>query len=285
MRQRHNKPLFQGKPEPQKQGNKGDKLMADKLVIAGREFRSRLMIGTGKYKTFSEMEKALDASGTEIVTVAVRRVNLNRKEESLLNYIDLKKYFLLPNTAGCQTAEEAVRTARLAKEAGLSNWVKLEIIPADGTLLPDPVATIEAATILVSEGFVVLPYTTDDHTVARRLVKAGCATVMPLGSAIGTGLGLPNPERLRRIMVDVNGTVPVVVDAGIGAPSDASFAMELGADAVLVNSAIAKANDPVQMAKAMALGVEAGRIAYHAGRIPKSIFASASSPTIGLITK
>ncbi len=259
--------------------------MVDNLVIAGREFRSRLMIGTGKYKTFPEMKEALDASGAEIVTVAVRRVNLNRKEESLLDYIDLDKYFLLPNTAGCQTVEEAVRTARLAKEAGLSNWVKLEIIPADGTLLPDPVATIEAAKILVEEGFVVLPYTTDDHTVARRLLEAGCATIMPLGSAIGTGLGLPNPERLRRVMDVVNGAVPVVVDAGIGAPSDASLAMELGADAVLVNSAIAKSENPVQMARAISLGVEAGRLAYRAGRIPKSETAAPSSPTLGLIGK
>lgn len=253
------------------------------LQIAGRSFRSRLMVGTGKYATFQEMKETLDASGAEIVTVAVRRVNLDTREESLLNYIDVNRYFLLPNTAGCQTAEEAVRTARLARAAGLSNWVKLEVIPADGTLLPDPIATVEAAKILVEEGFVVLPYTTDDHVVARRLVDIGCATVMPYGSAIGTGQGLPNPERLRRVIETVDGRVPVVIDAGIGAPSDAAYAMELGADAVLINTAIAKAQNPVAMGQAMALGVQAGRQAYLAGRIPKSATASPSSPTNGLV--
>jgi thiazole synthase len=259
--------------------------MDHQLKIADRSFNSRLMVGTGKYTTFDEMRGALDASGAEIVTVAVRRVNLDVREESLLSYIDLDRYFLLPNTAGCQTADEAVRTARLAKAAGLSNWVKLEVIPADGTLLPDPVATVEAAEILVREGFVVLPYTTDDHTVAKRLLDVGCATIMPYGSAIGTGLGLPNPERLKRIIDLVGGKVPVVIDAGIGAPSDASFAMELGADAVLVNTAIAKATNPIQMARAMALGVEAGRTAYLAGRIPKSDVAAPSSPTVGVVGK
>ncbi len=257
--------------------------MTEQLIIAGRAFRSRLLIGTGKYATFQLMKEALIAADAEIVTVAVRRVNLNAREESLLEYIDLDRYFLLPNTAGCQTAEEAVRTARLAREAGLSNWVKLEIIPADGTLLPDPVATVEAAKILVNEGFVVLPYTTDDHTVAKRLLDIGCATIMPYGSAIGTGLGLPNPERLKRIIELVNHQIPVVVDAGIGAPSDASFAMELGADAVLVNSAIAKANEPVQMARAIAMGVEAGRLSYLSGRIPMSGVAAPSSPITGMI--
>lgn len=255
----------------------------DAFVIAGRSFKSRLMVGTGKYETFQQMRDALDASGAEIVTVAVRRVNLDTREESLLNYIDLNKFFLLPNTAGCQTADEAIRTARLAREAGMSNWIKLEVIPADGTLLPDPIATVEAAKQLVSEGFVVLPYTTDDHTVARRLMEVGCATVMPLGSAIGTGQGLQNPERLKRIIQLVAGRVPVVIDAGIGAPSDASFAMELGADAVLVNTAIAKAVNPVEMARAMAKGTEAGRLAYVAGRIPRTEVASPSSPTDGLI--
>lgn len=255
----------------------------ESLTIAGRTFRSRLMIGTGKYRHFAEMRDALEASGAEIVTVAVRRINLEEREESLLSYIDLDKYFLLPNTAGCHTAEEAVRTARLARAVGLSNWVKLEVIPDDGTLLPDPVATIEAAEVLVKEGFVVLPYTTDDHTVARRLLEIGCATIMPYGSAIGTGQGLPNPGRLRRIMDLVGGRVPVVVDAGIGAPSDASLAMELGADAVLVNSAIAKAEKPVQMAEAMALGVAAGRLAYLSGRIPRTSAASPSSPESGLV--
>ncbi|MCF8564026.1 thiazole synthase [Alicyclobacillus tolerans] len=253
------------------------------LTIAGKSFRSRLMVGTGKYKTFPEMKEALDASGAEIVTVAVRRVNLDLREESLLNYIDLDRYFLLPNTAGCHTAEEAVRTARLAKAAGLSNWVKLEVIPDDGTLLPDPVATIAAAKVLVEEGFVVLPYTTDDHIVARQLLEIGCATIMPYGSAIGTGQGLSSPERLKRIIDMVDGRVPVVIDAGIGAPSDAALALELGADAVLVNTALAKAEDPVQMAHAMRLGVEAGRLAYLAGRIPQTETAAPSSPTAGLI--
>jgi thiazole synthase len=261
----------------------GGAKMNDALTIAGRSFRSRLMVGTGKYATFQQMKEALEASGAEIVTVAVRRVNLDRREESLLDYIDLDRYFLLPNTAGCHTAEEAVRTARLARAAGLSNWVKLEVIPDDGTLLPDPVATVEAAKQLVDEGFVVLPYTTDDHTVARRLVEIGCATVMPYGSAIGTGQGLPDADRLARLIDAVDGRVPVVVDAGIGAPSDAALAMELGADAVLVNTAIAKAGDPVAMARAMALAVEAGRMGYRAGRIAKTDVASPSSPTTGLV--
>ncbi len=257
--------------------------MTDLLTIAGRTFRSRLMIGTGKYATFQQMREALEASGAEIVTVAVRRVNLDRKEESLLDYIDLNRYFLLPNTAGCQTAEEAIRTARLARAAGLSDWVKLEVIPADNTLLPDPIATVEAAKTLVAEGFVVLPYTTDDHTVAKRLLDIGCATVMPFGSAIGTGLGLTSPDRLQRIIEVIGGQVPVVVDAGLGAPSDAALAMELGADAVLINTAIARAGDPVQMARAMAVGVEAGRMAYQARRMGKSAVASPSSPTVGRV--
>lgn len=257
--------------------------MDTSISIAGRLFRSRLMLGTGKYSSFPLMRDALEASGAEIVTVAVRRVNLDRDEESLLDYIDTARYFLLPNTAGCATVEEAVRTARLARAAGLSDWVKLEVIPADNTLLPDPVATVEAAQILVREGFVVLPYTTDDHTVAKRLVEVGCATVMPLGSAIGTGMGLTSPDRLRRVIDAVGGRVPVVVDAGIGAPSDAAWAMELGADAVLVNTAVARASDPVRMARAMALGVEAGLMARLAGRIPASPVASPSSPTHGVI--
>ena len=255
----------------------------ENLMIAGRSFQSRLMVGTGKYSSFSQMKDALDASGAEIVTVAVRRVNLDEREESLLAYINLDKYVLLPNTAGCRTAEEAVRTARLARAAGLSNWVKLEVIPDDGTLLPDPVATVEAAEMLVKEGFVVLPYTSDDHHVARRLLDVGCATIMPFGSAIGTGQGLPNPERLKRIIDMVAGRVPVVIDAGIGVPSDASLAMELGADAVLINTAIAKSANPVKMAKAMALGVEAGHLAYLSGRIPRTEVASPSSPEIGLV--
>lgn len=256
----------------------------DSLQIADRVFRSRLMIGTGKYDSLSLMRDALQSSGAEIVTVAVRRVNLDEREESLLAYIDLDAHFLLPNTAGCQTAEEAIRTARLARAAGLSNWVKLEVIPNDGTLLPDPIQTVLAAEILVKEGFVVLPYTTDDHHVARRLLEVGCATIMPFGSSIGTGQGLPNPERLQRIIDDVNGRVPVVIDAGIGAPSDAAFAMELGADAVLINTAIARAANPVSMAQAMSLGVQAGRLSYLSGRIPRTHVASPSSPVTGIVS-
>jgi len=253
------------------------------LKIGGREFHSRLLVGTGKYATFAQMKEALDASGAQIVTVAVRRVNLDRQEESLLDYIDLDRFTLLPNTAGCQTAEEAVRTAKLARAAGLSNWIKLEVIPADGTLLPDPVATVAAAEELVRDGFVVLPYTTDDHHVARRLVEVGCATVMPFGAAIGTGLGLTSPERLARILEVVAGRVPVIVDAGIGSPADAAAAMELGADAVLVNTALAKAVDPVRMAQAMALGVQAGRIGYEAGIMSRTATATPSSPTGGIV--
>ncbi|WP_206885418.1 thiazole synthase [Alicyclobacillus mali (ex Roth et al. 2021)] len=253
------------------------------LVIAGRSFRSRLMVGTGKYESLEAMREALDASGAEIVTVAVRRVNLDARETSILSYIDLERYTLLPNTAGCHTAEEAVRTARLARAAGLSNWVKLEVIPDDGTLLPDPIATVEAAETLVKEGFVVLPYTTDDHVVARRLLEVGCAAVMPYGSAIGTGRGLEAVERIARIVDEIRGRVPVVVDAGIGAPSDAALAMEIGADAVLVNTAIARAGDPVAMARAMRLAVEAGYLARRAGRIPKSSVPSPSSPEAGVV--
>lgn len=255
----------------------------DVLRIADRSFSSRLMVGTGKYADFSTMQKALAAAKAEIVTVAVRRVNLDERETSLLAYLDVDRYFLLPNTAGCQTAEEAIRTARLARAAGLSNWIKLEVIPADGTLLPDPIATIEAAKQLVEEGFTVLPYTTDDHIVAQKLVEVGCATVMPLGSSIGTGQGITSPDRILRILDAVGHRVPVVVDAGIGAPSDAALAMELGADAVLVNTAIAKAGDPIAMAEAMAKGVEAGRLSFHATRIEKSRTASPSSPTTGLV--
>ncbi|PWI56907.1 thiazole synthase [Sulfoacidibacillus thermotolerans] len=255
----------------------------DQLTIAGRTFRSRLMVGTGKYDTFEQMRAALDVSEAEIVTVAVRRVNLDQTEESLLNYIDRTRYFILPNTAGCQTAAEAVRTARLARAAGLSNWVKLEVIPSDGTLLPDPIETLEAAKTLVEEGFIVLPYTTDDHLVAKRLLDIGCATIMPYGSPIGTGRGLLSQDRLRRIIDLVAGRVPVVVDAGIGAPSDAALAMELGADAVLINTAIARAKQPIDMAHAMKLAVLAGRAGYLAGRIEKSDNAQPSSPTTGLI--
>lgn len=255
--------------------------MADKLVIAGREFNSRLMVGTGKYSSLEIMRKAIEASGAEIVTVAVRRLNLGSSEPSILDYLDLKKITLLPNTAGATTVDEAVRLARLAREAGLSDMIKLEVIGDEETLLPDPVATIEATRILVQEGFIVLPYTNQDPVVARRLVEAGAATVMPLGSPIGSGQGLPNFEHIQLIIQRVN--VPVIVDAGIGAPSDAALAMEIGADACLINTAIAQAKDPVAMAEAMKLAVEAGRKCFLAGRIPKRTFASPSSPTEGMI--
>ncbi|HBT47872.1 MAG TPA: thiazole synthase [Peptococcaceae bacterium] len=255
--------------------------MADKLVIAGREFNSRLMVGTGKYSSMEIMQKAIEASGAEIVTVAVRRLNLGSREPSLLDYLDLKKITLLPNTAGAYTVDEAVRLARLAREAGLSDMIKLEVIGDEETLLPDPVATIEATRILVQEGFIVLPYTTQDPVVARRLVEVGAATVMPLGSPIGSGQGLPNFEHIKLIIDRVN--VPVIVDAGIGAPSDAALAMEIGADACLINTAIAQAKDPVLMAEAMKLAVEAGRKGFLAGRIPKKTYATPSSPTEGMI--
>ncbi|GFN22593.1 thiazole synthase [Thermanaeromonas sp. C210] len=255
--------------------------MTDKLVIAGREFNSRLMVGTGKYSSMEVMQKAIEASGAEIVTVAVRRLNLGSNEPSILDYLDLKKITLLPNTAGAYTVDEAVRLARLAREAGLSDMIKLEVIGDEETLLPDPVATIEATRILVQEGFIVLPYTTQDPVVARRLVEAGAATVMPLGSPIGSGQGLPNFEHIKLIIDRVN--VPVIVDAGIGAPSDAALAMEIGADACLINTAIAQARDPVLMAEAMKQAVEAGRKGFLAGRIPKRPYASPSSPTEGMI--
>ncbi len=258
----------------------------DKLMIADKEFRSRLMLGTGKYKTFEIMKEALDASGCEIVTVAVRRVDLSisnvavGRDRQLLDFIDRKKYFILPNTAGCYTVDEAVRTARLAKAAGLTNWVKLEVIADQKYLVPDPVATIEAAKILVEEGFVVLPYTTDDFTVAKKLQEIGCATVMPGGSFIGSGQGVPNFDKIKVLRQFI--TVPVVVDSGIGSASDAALAMETGADACLINTAVAEAENPPMMAEAMKLGVEAGRKSFLSGRMPKKAYASASSPVIGI---
>src|SRR6188508_2947711 len=255
----------------------------DPLVIAGREFTSRLIIGTGKYPTHAIMQAAHDASGADMVTVAVRRVNVSdRTKESLLDYIDPKRYFLLPNTAACYTAEDAIRTARLGREAGLSNWVKLEVIGDERTLFPDNEALLEATRILVAEGFVVLPYTNDDPVMCRKLQDAGAAAVMPLGAPIGSGLGIQNPNNLR--IIKEQARVPVIVDAGVGTASDATFAMELGADAVLMNTAIALAEDPVAMARAMKLGVEAGRLAFLAGRIPRKSYASASSPAEGLLT-
>jgi thiazole synthase len=258
--------------------------MSDSLVIAGRSFRSRLIVGTGKYKSFQETARALETSGAEMVTVAVRRVNLDRTaaKESLLDYIDPKKYFLLPNTAGCYTAEEAIRAAQLAREVGLSDWVKLEVIGDQATLYPDVQATLEATRVLVKEGFTVLPYTSDDIVVAKRLIDAGAATVMPLGAPIGSGMGIQNEAHIRILREMISG-VPLIVDAGVGTASDAAIAMELGADAVLMNTGIANAHDPVLMAEAMRNAVIAGRQAYLAGRMPKKLYATASSPLEGVV--
>jgi thiazole synthase len=254
----------------------------DSFVIAGKEFQSRLIIGTGKYPSNAVMAKAHAASGADMVTVAVRRVNISdRSKESLLDYIDTSKMFILPNTAGCYTADEAVRTARLAREAGLSNWVKLEVIGDEKTLFPDNEQLLEATRVLVKEGFVVLPYTTDDPVVCRKLEDAGAAAVMPLGAPIGSGLGIQNPNNIR--IIREFSRVPVVVDAGVGTASDATFAMELGADAVLMNTAIAGAQDPIAMAEAMKLAVRSGRLAHLAGRIPRKLYATASSPVEGLV--
>ncbi len=255
--------------------------MDEPLVIAGREFRSRLMLGTGKYRSADEMRAAIDASGAELITVAIRRLDLdNPSKRTLLDEIDWNRFTLLPNTAGSQTAEEAVFTAHLARELTGSNWIKLEVIPDPKYLLPDPLGTLEAARTLLAEGFVVLPYIHADPILARRLAEMGCATVMPLGSPIGSGRGIFTLEEIQIIIE--NASVPVVVDAGLGAPSEASLAMEVGADAVLVNTAIAQAQDPARMAGAFRLGVEAGRQARLAGRIPKKAYASASSPLEGV---
>lgn len=254
----------------------------DPLVIAGRSFSSRLVVGTGKYPSHAVMQAAHAASGTQMVTVAVRRVDLNATgAESLLHWIDQSKVFLLPNTAGCYTAEDAVRTARLAREAGLSNWIKLEVIGDERTLFPDNEALLEATRILVSEGFVVLPYTNDDPIACRKLEAAGAAAVMPLGAPIGSGLGIQNPNNI--LIIKEQARVPVIVDAGVGTASDATIAMELGADGVLMNTAIAGSPEPALMAEAMKDAVRAGRLAYLAGRIPKKMYAAASSPVEGLI--
>jgi len=256
--------------------------MTDPLAIAGRAFSSRLFVGTGKYSSYPVMARALEASGCEVVTVAVRRVNISdRSKESLLDYIDPKRYFLLPNTAGCNTSADAIRTARLAREAGLSDWVKLEVIGDERTLFPDNEGLLEATRVLVKEGFTVLPYTNDDPVVCRKLVDAGAAAVMPLGAPIGSGLGIQNVNNIRIIRESVQ--LPLIVDAGVGTSSDAALAMELGADGVLMNTAIAGATDPVAMAEAMKLAVESGRLAFRAGRIPRKRYASASSPTEGAI--
>ena len=282
----------------------------DTFTIAGKTFASRLIVGTGKYSSMPVMVRAHEASGADMVTVAVRRVNIADREsargsrehgesssgaarasgggapravreESMLDYIDTAKYFLLPNTAGCYNADEAVRTARLGREAGLSNWVKLEVIGDEKTLYPDNEELIKATRILVKEGFVVLPYTTDDLVVCRKLEDAGAAAVMPLGAPIGSGLGIQNVNNIRIIREFAR--VPLIVDAGVGTASDAALAMELGADGVLMNTAIAGAQDAVAMAEAMKLAVRAGRLAYLAGRVPKKAYASASSPVEGLV--
>jgi len=257
--------------------------MPETLRIADREFRSRLIVGTGKYRSFQEMQRCHEASGADMVTVAVRRVNLtDRSKESLIDYIDRTKIFILPNTAACYTADDAVRTALLAREVGLSNWIKLEVIGDEKTLFPDNAGLLEATKILVKEGFVVLPYTNDDVVNARKLIDAGAAAVMPLAAPIGSGLGIQNPVNLR-IFREMITQVPVIVDAGVGTASDATIAMELGADGVLMNTAIAAAEDSVKMARAMNLAVESGRLAYDSGRMDRKLYASASSPLAGLV--
>ncbi len=254
------------------------------LKIGTREFRSRLMLGTGKYRTFEEMKASLEASGAEIITVALRRLDLSHPQQpSLLDYIDTSRYAILPNTAGCKTAEEALQTARLAAAMGLPRWVKLEVIADPKYLLPDPIATLEATRMLVEENFEVLPYINADPILAQRLQDAGAVTVMPLGSPIGSGQGLLNLPQIQIIIEQAR--VPVVVDAGIGAPSDAALAMEVGASACLVNTAVAQAQNPVQMAEAMKLGIEAGHAAFLAGRIPRHLYASASSPMTGIVAQ
>src|SRR5271165_1881939 len=256
--------------------------MDEPLVIAGKRFTSRLLIGTGKYPSFEVMKQCHEASGAQLVTVAVRRLDLKAEgAASLLNWIDTSRVTLLPNTALCFTAEDAVRTCRLARELGMSHWVKLEVLGDEKTLFPDVEQTVAAARRLVKEGFVVLPYTTDDLIVARKLEDAGCAAVMPLAAPIGSGLGIRNPHNLRLLREAVK--VPVIVDAGVGTASDVAVAMELGCDAVLLNTAVAGARDPVRMARAMRLGVEAGREAFLAGRIPRKAYGSASSPLDGLL--
>ena len=257
--------------------------MADGIEIAGRVFGSRLFVGTGKYRSNAEMAACHTASGAEVVTVAVRRVNLNDVSgESLLDHIPRDKYFLLPNTAACFTADEAIRTARLAREVGLSHWVKLEVIGDVDTLFPDNEGLIEATRVLAKEGFVVLPYTTDDLINARKLIDAGAAAVMPLAAPIGSGLGIQNSTNLRILREKIT-SVPLIVDAGVGTASDAAIAMELGYDGILMNTAIASAGDAVKMARAMNLAVRAGRLAFEAGRMGKKLYAAASSPMDGRV--
>ncbi|HYA28281.1 MAG TPA: thiazole synthase [Acidobacteriota bacterium] len=256
--------------------------MEDFFELAGAKYRSRLIVGTGKYKDFGETKRAIEVSGADIVTVAVRRVNItDPNKENLLDYLDPKKYTILPNTAGCYNADDAVRTCRLAREAGVGKMVKLEVIGDDRTLFPDVPATLEAAKVLVKEGFIVLPYITDDPITAQKLEDIGCAAVMPLAAPIGSGLGIRNPYNIRIILEHAK--VPVIVDAGVGTASDAAVAMEMGCAGVLMNTAIASARDPILMAEAMRQGVEAGRKAFLAGRIPKKLYATASSPLDGVV--
>ena len=252
------------------------------LVVAGREFHSRLILGTGKYRDERVMVDAFDASGTEMVTVALRRVNLDDLGKgSLIDHIDQDRYLLLPNTAACYTADDAIRTARLARELGGWNWVKLEVIGDEKTLFPDNEELLVATRELVADGFIVLPYTTDDPITCRKLEELGAAAVMPLAAPIGSGMGIRNPANLRIIVEQAN--VPVIVDAGVGTASDAALAMELGADGVLMNTGVAGAEDPVRMARAMKLAVEAGWLAANAGRIPRKLYATASSPLEGVV--
>jgi thiazole synthase len=257
--------------------------MSDVFTIAGRTFQSRLIVGTGKYRSHQEMARCHAASGADMVTVAVRRVNLtDRSKESLLDYVDRDRFFILPNTAGCYNVEDALRAARLGREVGLSNWVKLEVIGDERTLFPDVFGLVEATRVLVKEGFVVLPYTNDDLITAKRLIDAGAAAVMPLAAPIGSGLGIQNMSNLR-ILREMITEVPLIVDAGVGTASDATIAMELGYDGILMNTAIAGADDAEKMAAAMKHAVLAGRMAYEAGRIPRKLYATASSPLAGVV--
>ena len=258
------------------------KIKKDELIIGNKTFQSRLMIGTGKFTDFKTMQSAHEKSGAQIITVAIRRVDLNAPGHAgLLEQIDTKRYWILPNTAGCQTKEEAVRTAKLSREMGINNWIKLEVIPDPKYLLPDPISTFEAARELVEDGFIVLPYINADPVLAKRLEEIGCVAVMPLGSPIGSGQGIKCSANIEIIIKQ--SSVPVVVDAGLGVPSEASHVMEMGADAVLLNTAIACAGNPSEMAEAFKLGVESGRKAYLAGRIPIKEYASASSQKEGVV--
>ncbi len=259
-----------------------EKNMNDKLVIKGIEFNSRLWVGTGKYRDFEETRRAIEASGADVVTVAVRRTNItDRKSENLLDFIDPKKYKILPNTAGCYTVSDALRYSRLAREAGVSDLIKLEVIGDEKSLFPDVIGLLEATEILAKEGFIVLPYTNDDPVMAKRLVDAGAAAIMPLAAPIGSGLGIRNPYNLKIILETIK--LPIIVDAGVGTASDVAIAMELGCDAVLLNTAIAGARDPIAMAEAMKHAAIAGRLAYKAGRIPKKLYAAASTTFEGML--